>query len=77
MHLEIITPDTKLFEGEVTSVIAPAIDGYLGILNNHAAMISALKAGEITIIANGSEQKLSINGGVLEVSNNYISVLAD
>lgn len=78
MHLEVITPDTKLFEGEVSSVIAPAIDGYLGILNNHAAMISALKAGEITLTTNANkEQKIRINGGVLEVSNNIISILAD
>lgn len=77
MHLEVITPDAKLFEGEVSSVIAPAVDGYLGILNDHAPMISTLKEGEMTIISNGKEQSIQINGGVLEVSNNVISVLAD
>tara|TARA_R110001592_G_scaffold307299_2_gene580815 strand:- start:343477 stop:343710 length:234 start_codon:yes stop_codon:yes gene_type:complete len=77
MHLEVITPDAKLFEGEVSSVIAPAVDGYLGILNDHAPMISTLKKGEMTIISNGKEQSIQINGGVLEVSNNVISVLAD
>jgi F-type H+-transporting ATPase subunit epsilon len=77
MHLEVITPDAKLFEGEVSSVIAPAVDGYLGILNDHAPMISTLKKGEMTIVSNGKEQSIQINGGVLEVSNNVISVLAD
>lgn len=77
MHLEVITPDVKLFEGEVSSVIAPAVDGYLGILNDHASMISTLKKGEMTIITNGKEEIIQINGGVLEVSNNVISVLAD
>lgn len=77
MHLEVITPDAKLFEGEVSSVIAPAVDGFLGILKDHAAMISTLKAGEMTIISNGKEERIFINGGVLEVSDNVISVLAD
>lgn len=77
MHLEVITPDAKLFEGEVSSVIAPAVDGFLGILKDHAAMISTLKAGEMKIISNGKEERIYINGGVLEVSDNVISVLAD
>lgn len=78
MRLEVITPDAKLFDGEVTSVVAPGIDGYLGILNDHAPMISTLKEGELTFTtANGKEDKLDLKGGVLEVKANKISVLAD
>ena len=78
MRLEVITPDAKLFEGEVTSVVAPGIDGYLGILKDHAPMISTLKEGELTFTtANGKEDKLDLKGGVLEVKANKISVLAD
>ncbi len=78
MRLEVITPDAKLFEGEVTSVVAPGIDGYLCILKDYAPMISTLKEGELTFTtANGAEDKLDLKGGVLEVKANKISVLAD
>ena len=53
MLLDIITPDSKLFSGEVTSVTLPGIDGDLGVLNNHAPLITTLKVGEITILKEG------------------------
>jgi len=49
MLLEIITPDKKLFEGEVKAVTLPGIDGSLGILDKHAPLISALRKGSIVI----------------------------
>ena len=49
MHLEILTPDTNLFEGEVTAVLLLADDGLFEILNNHAPLISSLKEGKATI----------------------------
>jgi len=50
MELEIITPDKSIFEGEATSVILPGGDGSLGILDNHAALITTLKSGELKVI---------------------------
>ena len=49
MQLDILTPERKLYSGEVTYVEMPGIDGYFGVLDNHAAMISALGAGKITV----------------------------
>ena len=49
MQLDILTPERKLYSGDVVSVEMPGIDGYFGILDNHAPMISALKAGKITV----------------------------
>ena len=78
MLLEIITPETKVFEGEVKSVKLPGIDGKFEILNNHAPIISTLSAGQIRIVDNNDERKFfNINGGVIEMQNNNIIVLAD
>ena len=78
MLVEIITPDAKLFEGEVTSVKFPGTDGEFGVLNNHAPIISTLTKGSIVVIDNNNESKnFDINGGVIEMQNNKIIVLAD
>jgi F-type H+-transporting ATPase subunit epsilon len=78
MKLEVISPDKKLFDGEVKSVSLPGSDGSLGILNNHAPMISALKAGKVKITDNqGTQTNLIINGGVVEVLKNKVIVLAE
>jgi len=77
MFLEIISPDKKLFEGEIKSVSLPGSDGSLGILNNHAPMISALKAGKVKITDNTGTQTFTIKGGVVEVLKNKVIVLAE
>ncbi|MCC6252610.1 MAG: ATP synthase F1 subunit epsilon [Bacteroidia bacterium] len=77
MFLEIISPDKKLFEGDIKSVTLPGSDGLLGILNNHAPMISALKAGKVKITDNSGVQTFTIKGGVVEVLKNKIIVLAE
>ena len=78
MQLEVMTPDKHLFKGEVNSLVAPAIDGYLGIMKDHAPLITTLKQGELSFITvDGKEDKLALNGGVLEVKSNKVIVLAD
>ena len=78
MHLEIITPEKKLFDDEVKSVILPGIDGSFGILNMHAPLISALKKGVVKVTDNSSaHHNFSINGGVVEVLHNKVVVLAE
>ena len=78
MTLEIITPEKQLFSGEVTSVKFPGTNGEFEILNNHAPIISTLSEGEIRIISTKKDtQKFNINGGVIEMQNNKIIVLAD
>ncbi|TAE36126.1 MAG: ATP synthase F1 subunit epsilon [Sphingobacteriales bacterium] len=77
MILEILTPDKKIFEGEVTSVTVPGKQGSFEILNNHAPIISTLDDGKITVRNGKSEQFFDILGGVVEVIHNKIIVLAE
>ena len=78
MILEIITPEKQVFSGEVISVKFPGTTGEFEILNNHAPIISTLSIGEIRVITSSNKtENFSINGGVIEMQNNKIIVLAD
>ena len=77
MKLEILTPDKKIFEGEVTSVTVPGAQGSFEILNNHAPIISTLDDGKVVVRGNGSEQYFYTKGGVVEVIDNRVIVLAE
>ena len=78
MLLDILTPEKLLFEGEIKSVKLPGTNGEFEILNNHAPIISTLSQGEICVTNTKNErEKFNINGGVIEMQNNKIIVLAD
>ena len=77
MHLDIITPEKNVYSGEIQMVNLPGSDGSFGILKDHAPIVSTLKAGEIKVVENGSEKSFPISGGVVEVNNNKIIVLAE
>jgi F-type H+-transporting ATPase subunit epsilon len=78
MRLEILTPDKTVFEGEVSSVTLPGTLGAFEILKDHAPIISTLEEGKITVRGNNkSEDAIVIKGGVVEVLDNKIMVLAD
>ena len=79
MKLEILTPDQVVFSGEnVYLVQLPGIDGSFEIMNDHAPLISVLKKGEIKVlIKDQAPQFFSIKGGVIEVLNNSVQVLAE
>tara|TARA_B100000674_G_scaffold94691_1_gene67390 strand:- start:1235 stop:1471 length:237 start_codon:yes stop_codon:yes gene_type:complete len=78
MFLEIITPEEKLFEGEVSYAKFPGTDGEFGVLNNHAPIISTLTKGTIEVTdINNLRNSFEINGGVIELKNNKIIVLSD
>jgi F-type H+-transporting ATPase subunit epsilon len=77
MKLEIITPEEQLFNGDVTSVKFPGKNGEFEILQNHAPIISTLNKGEIRVITNSETKKFEINGGVIEMQDNKIIVLAE
>ena len=76
MEVQIITPDSTLFKGEATLVVVPGIDGQIGILNNHAPLVSSLVKGVVKVKHNDKEDLFDIPGGVVEVSLNKITVLA-
>ncbi len=76
--LSIVTPEHILFEEEVESIVVPGALGYLGVLANHAPLITPIEPGRLTIQKSAStEINLAISGGFLEVSNNKATVLAD
>ena len=77
MYLEIVTPDQKVFEGEVISVTFPGTDGSFQVLNNHAPLLSTLKKGMIVYKDKKHEYDVMVDGGVVEVLNNKVVVLAE
>jgi len=77
MNLEILTPDKKVFEGEVRSVTVPGTMGSFEILNNHAPIISTLDDGKLIVRGSGLEDIYLIKGGVVEVLDNKVVVLAE
>jgi F-type H+-transporting ATPase subunit epsilon len=77
MHLEIITPDKKIFEGEVNIVTFPGADGSFQVLDHHAALVSLLKEGVVEYKSNDLKSQMKITGGVVEVLKNRVIVLAD
>ncbi len=77
MHLEIITPDKTIYDGEVESATFPGSKGSFQVLKNHAALISSLEKGKVVYRANGNDQEIKVNGGIVEVLNNHIILLAD
>lgn len=78
MQIEILTPDETIFSGEAKSLKLPALDGSLGVLENHAPMITSLKKGVITLKdEKGTEQNIEVAGGTVEVLKNRVIVLAE
>jgi F-type H+-transporting ATPase subunit epsilon len=78
MMLEIITAERQVYSDEVDMVVAPGIDGQLGILPRHAPLMTILKAGELTVRKEGEEDMyVAVSGGFMEVLGNRVSILAD
>jgi len=77
MNLEIITPDKNVFAGEATAVTFPGTEGQFQVLNNHAALVSTLGRGEVIIDTGTGKKNYTIDGGVVEVLNNKVLVLAE
>ena len=77
-ELSILTPEKSVFEGQVEYVQVPGTEGYLGVLAHHAALVTALMPGTLTVRkAGGAEERWQVTGGFFEVSNNQATVLAD
>ena len=77
IKLEIVTPEKKVFDETVDSVTVPTATGEVGILPNHAPLISSLKSGILSYSNKGASEKLVVSGGFVEVSTNTVSVLTD
>lgn len=77
MQVKIITPDKTAYEGQAQILTFPGSSGEFEVLDNHAAMISLLKAGNLRLKADGQDQSFTIDGGVVEVLNNNVTVLVE
>jgi F-type H+-transporting ATPase subunit epsilon len=78
MKIEIITPDKKIFEGDIRSIRVPGKKGSFQVLKDHAPIISTLENGTVFMVdQDGKETKYEINGGVIEVKANRIILLAE
>ncbi len=77
LKLEIITAERLVFSDDVNTVVAPGIEGELGILPHHAPLITMLKPGELLIRRDGEEIYMSVSGGFLEIRPNKVIILAD
>jgi F-type H+-transporting ATPase subunit epsilon len=77
LHLEIVTPEKKAFSDEVDNVYLPGANGEMGILPGHAALVSAIEAGELRYLKGGSVTELAIGNGFAEVTQEKVTVLTD
>ncbi|KAH0533691.1 hypothetical protein FGG08_007597 [Glutinoglossum americanum] len=77
LQLEIVTPEKKAYSAEIDSVVLPGVEGELGILPNHVAVMTAIKPGELKIFKSGKEESLAVGEGFVEVKDNKVSVLTD
>jgi len=77
MHLDIITPDKKVYNGEATAVTLPGTEGQFQVLNRHAPLVSTLGKGDVVVDNSGVKHTYKIDGGVVEVLNNKVLVLAE
>ena len=77
IQVDIVTPEKKIFsENNILSVTVPGIEGDMGILNNHIPIITFLRPGTIQIQAQNKDSSFFISDGVLEFSNNVLTILA-
>lgn len=77
MYLEILTPEKKVFDGDVTIVTLPGTDGSFQVMDHHAPLISLLKDGEVEYKSKETIHSVKITGGVVEVLKNKVILLAD
>lgn len=77
LTVSVISPEATVFAGEATSVVAPAFDGEVGILTNHAPMITALGSGTLRVAGNDGEHRFVVQGGFLQVVDNQVRVVTE
>ena len=76
-QIEIVTPEKLVLDLQAEYAEIPGKDGYLGVLPDHAALLSELGTGTLTITAGGQTREVAIAGGYVEVRDNHVRVLAD
>ena len=76
-HFDLVSPEKLAFSGEVDQVDIPGMEGDFGVLAGHAPVVAAIRPGILTVITGGAREKIIVLGGLAEVSDNRLTVLAD
>jgi F-type H+-transporting ATPase subunit epsilon len=76
-HFDLVSPEKLTFSGEVDQVDIPGLEGDFGVLAGHAPVVAAVRPGILTVITGGSRQKIIVLGGLAEVSESGLTVLAN
>jgi F-type H+-transporting ATPase subunit epsilon len=76
-HFDLVSPENLAFSGEVDQVDVPGVEGDFGVLAGHAPVVAAIRPGIMTITTGGAHQKMIVLGGLAEVADNRLTVLAD
>ena len=77
LHFDLVSPERRLFAGNVDQVVVPGEEGDLGVLPNHAPFMSVIRPGAITVIDDGKETRTFIHGGFAEVTAAGLTILAE
>lgn len=78
MHLDIVTTEKSVYSDDIDLLVAPGIEGLLGILPRHAPLLTVLNSGNVLIRKDGKDEEIMINGGFLEVTaNSDVTILAN
>lgn len=77
LAVAVITPESKIYEGEADMVVAPAWDGEVGILRGHAPMMALLGEGELRVTLDGAVKRFHVAGGFMQVADDVVSVLSE
>ena len=76
-HFDLVSPEKLAFSGEVDQVDVPGVEGDFGVLAGHAPVVAAIRPGILTVTTGGTHQKIIVLGGLAEVSEKGLTVLAD
>jgi F-type H+-transporting ATPase subunit epsilon len=76
-HFDLVSPEKLAFSGEVDQVDIPGLEGDFGVLAGHAPVVAAIRPGILTVFTGGTKQKIIVLGGLAEVSERGLTVLAD
>jgi F-type H+-transporting ATPase subunit epsilon len=74
-HVTVLSETEELFKGNVDAIFIPTLEGHIGILKNHASMISKLKPGNIRLLIGETEKQIPILGGFLNIDLDHVSIV--
>jgi F-type H+-transporting ATPase subunit epsilon len=77
LHFSLVSPERELYSGQVDQVVVPGVDGQFGVLTQHSAVMTVIKAGAIRIFDGDSERRIYVGGGFADVTADGLTILAE